>query len=137
MESNPSTVRWSELIHAGVRAASQIRVRFSMLARKLCCIRLASRKLGLLELFELAPLVDDRFMADWFWCIKFNLGFLRFNDLALAGFWSAEKLWKELKQVHFSTGTEAGCLPEPNFAPAGDQPAMHARSTGGKTEINS
>src|ERR1043166_135116 len=47
MESRPSKVRWSELIQVGVRAASQIKVRFSRLARKLCCIRLASLKLGL------------------------------------------------------------------------------------------
>src|SRR5689334_14331483 len=47
IDSRPSKVRWSELIQAGVRAASQIKVRFSRLARKLCCIRLASRKLGL------------------------------------------------------------------------------------------
>src|SRR5215831_18075578 len=47
MESRPSRVRWSELIQAGVRAASQIKVRFSRLARKLCCIRLASLKLEL------------------------------------------------------------------------------------------
>src|SRR5215467_8935853 len=47
MESSPSSVRWSELIQAGVLAASQIRVRFSRLARTLCWMRLASRKLGL------------------------------------------------------------------------------------------
>jgi hypothetical protein len=50
----------------------------------------------------------------------------------LAGSDAAEKLWKELKQVHFSTSPEAGCLLCADFAPAIDQPAMHARSTGGK-----
>src|SRR6476646_11693979 len=63
MESSPSSVRWSELIHAGVLAASQIRVRFSALARKLCWIRLASRKLGLLKLGSGMVWVDGRLLS--------------------------------------------------------------------------
>src|SRR6476646_1090273 len=63
MESSPSSVRWSELIHAGVLAASQIKVRFSALARKLCWIRLASRKPGLLELVVRRVWVDGRLLS--------------------------------------------------------------------------
>src|SRR5579859_257923 len=63
MESSPSSVRWSELIHAGVLAASQIKVRFSALARKLCWIRLASRKLVLLESRLGMVWVDGRWLS--------------------------------------------------------------------------
>src|SRR6476646_2033376 len=63
MEKSPSSVRWSELIHAGVLAASQIKVRFSALARKLCWMRLASRKLSLLEPGSGTVWVDGRLLS--------------------------------------------------------------------------
>src|SRR6266404_8435659 len=65
MESRPSRVRWSELIHAGVRDASRIRVRFSRLARKLCWILLASRKLGLWDACIANECVVGRMLSMW------------------------------------------------------------------------
>jgi hypothetical protein len=40
-ETNPRTVKWSEFTPAGKRAAIQRRARFSRLASRLACDRLA------------------------------------------------------------------------------------------------
>src|SRR5579864_1455852 len=93
MESRPSRVRWSELIQAGVWAASQIKVRFSRLARKLCWIRLASRKLGLGDACVSNECVVGRTLS--------MVNHLRLPiacDLALP---RLGKVWKEL--LHLST----------------------------------
>src|SRR5690242_21468277 len=43
MARNPRSVRWSEFTQSGMRCASQISVFFSAAARKLSCLRSASR----------------------------------------------------------------------------------------------
>src|SRR6476660_8404671 len=88
MENRHSRVRWSELIHAGVWAASQIKDRFSRLARKLCWMRLASRKLGLGDACFSNECVVGR-----------TLSMLNHLRLPIACDWPCQgwgKVWKEL-----------------------------------------
>src|SRR5947207_56961 len=47
MATKPSSVRWSEFTQRGMRCASQMSVLFSTTAKKLSCLRSASRNFSL------------------------------------------------------------------------------------------